>query len=99
MAFRWRTSESNDEIPYTHHGYAYALSNPVLLTDPSGRCAEPGRGDDYCHEGHEGDSQPSVEIAPHKADWWNRDRPCIDHVEITLVDSDGHTHCYPFVSP
>jgi hypothetical protein len=43
-AFRWRTSESNDEIPYTHHGYAYALSNPVLYTDRTGRAAavEPG---------------------------------------------------------
>jgi len=25
-------------IPYSHHPYAYALSNPVLWTDPGGRC-------------------------------------------------------------
>jgi hypothetical protein len=25
-------------MPYSHHPYAYALSNPVLWTDPSGRC-------------------------------------------------------------
>jgi len=48
-AFRWRTSESSDTTPYSHHPYAYALSNPILLTDPSGRCSETGRGDDYCH--------------------------------------------------
>jgi hypothetical protein len=38
-AYRWRTSESNDEIPYSHHPYAYALSNPVLLSDPTGKYA------------------------------------------------------------
>jgi hypothetical protein len=42
-AFRWRTSESNDLNPYSHHPYAYALSDPVLYGDPSGRfCIEIG---------------------------------------------------------
>jgi RHS repeat-associated protein len=36
-SFRWRTSESDDTIPYTHHGYAYALSNPVRYIDPTGK--------------------------------------------------------------
>jgi hypothetical protein len=39
-SFRWQTRESNDTLPYSHHGYAYALSNPILLTDPSGRCVD-----------------------------------------------------------
>jgi len=38
--FRWRTSESNDFAPYSHHPDAYALSNPILFTDPSGRCID-----------------------------------------------------------
>ena len=42
--YRWDTSESDDTIPYTHHPYAYALSNPVLYTDPTGR---------YFRDGHE----------------------------------------------
>ena len=37
--FRWDTSESFDEIPYSHHGYAYALGNPILYTDPAGTYA------------------------------------------------------------
>ena len=40
MSFRWRTSESDDSLPYTHHPYAYALSNPVLYTDPTGKCVD-----------------------------------------------------------
>jgi hypothetical protein len=36
-ALRWRTNESHDTIPYTHHPYQYSLSDPVNLTDPSGR--------------------------------------------------------------
>jgi hypothetical protein len=38
---RWQTSDtatSRADIPYTLHPYAYALSNPVLYTDPSGLC-------------------------------------------------------------
>jgi hypothetical protein len=35
--FRWRTDESFDTIPYSHHPYQYAYSNPVLNTDPSGK--------------------------------------------------------------
>jgi len=38
---RWQTSDtatSRADIPYTQHPYAYALSNPVLYTDPSGLC-------------------------------------------------------------
>lgn len=38
------------ESPYSLHQYAYALSDPVLLSDPSGRCSATGQGDDYCHE-------------------------------------------------
>jgi hypothetical protein len=37
-AQRWRTSESSDTMPYSHHPYAYALGDPVLNTDPSGKC-------------------------------------------------------------
>ncbi len=37
-AFRWQTDESNDFVPYSHHPYAYALSNPVHWTDPTGKC-------------------------------------------------------------
>lgn len=36
-AFRWRTDESVDEVPYSHHPYAYALSNPINWTDPTGK--------------------------------------------------------------
>jgi RHS repeat-associated protein len=36
--FRWRTSESSDTLPYSHHPYAYALGNPVNNIDPTGRC-------------------------------------------------------------
>ncbi|NJM08657.1 hypothetical protein HC891_24415 [Candidatus Gracilibacteria bacterium] len=35
--FRWRTAESVDAVPYSHHPYAYALSNPVNWTDPTGK--------------------------------------------------------------
>ncbi|NTU85720.1 MAG: RHS repeat-associated core domain-containing protein, partial [Chloroflexales bacterium] len=38
---RWQTSSagtSRADIPYTLHPYAYALSTPVLYTDPSGLC-------------------------------------------------------------
>jgi RHS repeat-associated protein len=41
-AHRWRTNESWDTIPYSHHPYAYALGNPVLFTDRSGRYATYG---------------------------------------------------------
>lgn len=40
--YRWRTNESWDTIPYSHHPYAYALGNPIVLTDPSGRAASTG---------------------------------------------------------
>jgi len=36
--FRWDTRESNDEYPITHHPYAYAVDNPVLYKDPTGKC-------------------------------------------------------------
>lgn len=35
--FRWRTDESWDTIPYSHHPYQYAYSNPILHTDPTGK--------------------------------------------------------------
>lgn len=38
-AYRWRTDESNDLTPYSHHPYAYGLGDPVLLTDPAGTYA------------------------------------------------------------
>src|SRR4029450_14010611 len=38
-AHRWRTSESWDTIPYSHHPYAYALGDPILYTDPAGTYA------------------------------------------------------------
>jgi RHS repeat-associated protein len=41
-AFRWRTDESFDETPYSHHPYIYALSNPTLYMDPDGRYARLG---------------------------------------------------------
>ncbi|HEU4321507.1 MAG TPA: DUF6531 domain-containing protein [Roseiflexaceae bacterium] len=37
-SFRWYERESNAQIPYSHHPYAYALSNPLRWTDPSGKC-------------------------------------------------------------
>lgn len=42
-AYRWRSDESWDTIPYSNHPYAYALSNPTLYTDPTGKYFE---GDD-----------------------------------------------------
>jgi len=53
-AHRWRTNESWDTIPYSHHPYAYVLSNPVLFTDHSGRYAtygDEGGYDPYCQDG------------------------------------------------
>jgi len=35
-------------MPYSHHPYAYALSNPVLYTDAAGICAVMDDGED-CH--------------------------------------------------
>lgn len=39
-AARWRTSESNDFQPLSHHAYVYSLNNPVIYTDPSGKCVD-----------------------------------------------------------
>jgi len=55
-AYRWRTNESWDTIPYSNHPYAYALSNPVFYVDPTGRSAalpDGGGGgyDPYCQDG------------------------------------------------
>lgn len=36
-AYRWRSDESWATIPYSHHPYAYALSNPVNWADPTGK--------------------------------------------------------------
>jgi hypothetical protein len=36
--YRSFSTEASDTLPYTYHPYAYALSNPVLYTDPTGRC-------------------------------------------------------------
>jgi len=33
QSFRWQTSASDDTVPYSLHPYAYALSNPVNLSD------------------------------------------------------------------
>src|SRR6266545_5945185 len=49
LGYRWRTDESDDTLPYTHHPYAYALSNPVLNVDPAGTCAVREDGED-CHK-------------------------------------------------
>ena len=38
LSWRWAEDESDDLTPYSHHAYAYALSDPLLLDDPSGRC-------------------------------------------------------------
>jgi len=89
-AFRWRTDESDDTVPYSHHGYAYALSDPVLLTDPSGRCAEPGRGDDYCHT-------DSAQTDPRDlTDWLYREmRADLDDAHLQVVRQTnklGHTN-------
>lgn len=37
LAYRWRSDESWDTIPYSNHPYAYALSNPVNWADPTGK--------------------------------------------------------------
>jgi RHS repeat-associated protein len=38
LSWRWAEGESNDLIPYSHHAYAYAHSNPFNWTDPTGKC-------------------------------------------------------------
>lgn len=38
-SYRWRTDESFDTVPYSHHPYAYALGNPTLYVDPAGTYA------------------------------------------------------------
>ena len=37
------------ETPYSLMYYPYGYSNPVSNRDPSGLCAIPGQGDDYCY--------------------------------------------------
>ncbi len=38
VGWRWENSESSITTPYSHHPYAYSLSNPVNWTDPTGKC-------------------------------------------------------------
>jgi hypothetical protein len=47
-AFRWETRESNNFLPASHHPYNYAHSNPILYTDPSGKCLGYLWGDPNC---------------------------------------------------
>jgi len=52
-AHRWRATESDDALPYTHHPYAYGLSNPILYTDPTGKYYTTGNEDPSgCPEGY-----------------------------------------------
>jgi hypothetical protein len=37
-------------MPYSQHYFQYGYANPVSNSDPTGMCAETGKGDDYCHE-------------------------------------------------
>jgi RHS repeat-associated protein len=67
-AQRWRTNESWNEIPYSHHVYQYAYSNPVLYTDPSGKYVPPGPG-----------TNP-VEFCPPYYDWNEQQRICVRQI-------------------
>ena len=62
-SYRWRTDESDDKAPYTHHGYAYALSNPIIYTDPSGkfRCVETAQNTYSALAGGVGGSQDMID--------------------------------------
>ena len=46
--YRWRSDESWATIPYSNHPYAYAHSNPVNWSDPSGKCLGWMWGDSNC---------------------------------------------------
>ena len=51
-SFRWQTSEALFRKPYGLHPYQYAYSNPVLHTDPTGKCVPediPIFGETGCH--------------------------------------------------
>jgi hypothetical protein len=71
------------------------------------RCTPPARWSQYEQRcvvlGYEGEPLTVPPQAPgipwYATDWWNRDRPCLDGLEVTMVDPDGHTHCHPVVSP
>ena len=38
VGWRWRTDESNPQVPPSNHTYAYSLNNPISNSDPSGKC-------------------------------------------------------------
>jgi hypothetical protein len=84
LSARWRSDESNPEVPLSNHVYVYGLNDPVLYTDPLGTCSEPGCGKA---------GRSSITTPWYATDWWNRDRPCLDYLEIETIDRDGHTHC------
>ncbi|NJO82234.1 MAG: hypothetical protein HC828_05100 [Blastochloris sp.] len=44
-------------------------------------------------------SEASSPVTESLTDWWNQDRPCIDYVEVEVVDGNGHTRCHQRVTP
>lgn len=82
-SYRWRTDESNDEIPYSHHGYAYALSNPVLLLDPAGTCAVVD--DEDCHQPSRSFDPRTPIVCAKGTSWWGPSLPfqCVPDAPYT----------------
>jgi RHS repeat-associated protein len=64
------------EQPSSLHPYAYALSNPVLYTDPTGRCSR--QGDDYCFPNQRRSGDPILTWAQFQAIYFPDD-PSMAH--------------------
>lgn len=78
-------SESNDEIPYSHHPYAYALSNPVLYTDPAGTCAVSDDGED-CHKPSRYPDPRNSVVCPEGWSWGGPSQPeCLRNSDYAKV--------------
>jgi RHS repeat-associated protein len=89
-----------DEQPYSQHPYQYAYSNPTLYTDPTGQCAEPGQGDDYCHTDPGGGSDPyayeKILCVGRGGDWDEENHVCRERYRPPPPNNEEPPLPYPF---